>query len=198
MAHAAGGDIGHAALRPAGGGRVGAGCRRLPNAAGHVGAAAGDEEESGMSEDKWTLSVLIGLPIVGFIALAFLAAIALGVWAFRDGDDDGATLVVGGVIGGVILLAATGYSYYPYRAEYHRWKPVAGEVDQVQSQPVSTWDGNQKFVIRLKNNRLEYGCEDTRCSLLKPGERLELSCVQVWMYSGADGFDCNYVRSEAK
>lgn len=162
-----------------------------------------------MDDSYWSLGVLVGLPVAGLFLLVGVALTVIGIVAgLRDRKrsysegwiDSGAIFGVG--VGGLIIvatLAITGFTMWPWSAEYHQWRTVSGSVAAVDSRLLSAGDQggtNQKFAVRFTGSPQEYGCEDTRCALVKPGQHLELSCKREWQYAGTPGYDCAYVRSD--
>lgn len=149
--------------------------------------------------DSWSRGVLIGLPIACVFVLAGLVGAALLFrYARRNQNayDSTDALMLGGVaaVAPVILLVGTAWAMYPWQGEYHRWQDKSGTVAEVSSRLLSNSDNvNQKFVVRFEGGG-EYGCNDTRCSLVKVGDDLTLSCKRAWQFSGRDGWDCNYVE----
>lgn len=138
--------------------------------------------------DRWSLGVLIGLPALT-IGLLVLACILVKL--IRSDQDD--AVIVGFLLVGVLVGA--GILYWPWKVEYHHWQHVAGQVKQVQSRFLSKDHGTeQRFVVVFTDNRIR-SCDDTRCSLLKPHDHLDLSCKRKWQWTGTPGWDCNYVRS---
>jgi hypothetical protein len=162
-----------------------------------------------MNEEKWSLGVLVGLPVAGFFTLAALACIAVGIRMFQirersgysnDWDLPAKSWFFGGLSVLITTVGITGIAMYPYSTEYHRWVPVSGSVSQVDSRLLADGNGGatQRYVVRVNGGRKEYACDDTRCSLLQVNDLLELSCIREWQYSGTDGWACNYVRSERR
>lgn len=147
---------------------------------------------------SWSLGVLIGLPIaaVVFVALVVTAFLLLRWYSHNRADfDSGVARVLGwvAVVGAFAVLVVTAVSMYPWRSDYHRWQTKSGTVAQVSSRLLSADKSvEQKFVVQFTDGG-EFGCSDTRCSLIKPGDRLSLSCKRTWQFSGRDGWDCNYV-----
>lgn len=151
-----------------------------------------------MDETSWSLGVLVGLPVTAAFITLGVAIIVRGLradWEVLDLPRS-AVVTFGALIVATTLAIAFG-SFWPFSAEYHQWRPVAGQVAAVQSRLIGDGGGGttQKFVVRLKDDGSEYACEDTRCSLVKVGDRVDLSCKRAWQYTGTDGWDCNYVRS---
>lgn len=155
-----------------------------------------------------SLGVLVGLPVVGILVLASLAAVAFGVSmrryprrdTFWGADDDrflGAWLLGSGVVALVLTVSISAFAFWPYQKQYHWWQPVHGQVEQVSSRllPAGERTVTQKFVVKLRNDPHPYGIDDTRASLLKPGDSVSLSCIRVYTYaSGDNGYDCKWGR----
>lgn len=146
----------------------------------------------------WSLGVLIGGPIAVLLLAGSVIAIVLGVRAKRrDSMEwlDGPGIAVGvGICGVVLVLGISAIGYYPYEHQYHYWSTKTGVVSEVNKRVVSRESGiDQRFVVRFTGSSHEYACDDTRCSLVKKGDRLQLSCKRHWQYAGRDGWDCNYL-----
>jgi hypothetical protein len=146
-------------------------------------------------DQSWSLGVLIGGPVALVFILLSLVAVAAGVVLWRREAD--ALLFVLGAGSLVVTLGITGWAFYPYSSDYHKWTELTGEVVKVNDRFLQAGKGvEQKYVVDFGDGE-EYGCRDTRCSLIEPGERLTLSCKKAWQYTGRDGWDCNYVGREA-
>lgn len=152
-------------------------------------------------QSHWSLGVLVGLPI---LVLLVVGLGALGAYLFRkcrtEDEVDGPFLLgaaavcwLAALITLVLMLAPTGY--YPYKAEYHQWRPVSGQVAEVSKRLVSDGDHGmqEKIVVLYKGNPQEYGCDDTRCALVKTSDVLDLSCIRHWQYASTSGYDCRFV-----
>lgn len=156
---------------------------------------------------SWSLGVLIAGPIL----LLLIVASGFGVaqaWRWLLGSDrseeygDWGIALTISIIASVVYLAlivGIGFGYYPYKAEYHQWRPVTGQVAEVSKRLVGNGDGgmSEKIVVRFKGNPQEYGCEDTRCSLVKTKDSLDLKCKRAWQYSSTSGYDCRFVARRA-
>ncbi len=139
------------------------------------------------------------------VAVLLLAGCALLVWFGKrvrrsDGDWEMAWLPFGGgILLAVIVVAATiGLSWPTFDMEYHRYKPVGGTIDQIQPRMLADGDGgtSQMFAVRFRGVGTMFRCDDSRCSLLKPGDQLWLRCIREWQYAAEHGWKCNYIRSE--
>lgn len=149
-----------------------------------------------------TVATLICIPILLLILGAGL------VWALRyarrnhdtgnDGEEFAAKILAAalGVIMGITLLA-TWWGMYPWRWEYHEWRPVSGTVASVDSRLNRTDSGMEdKFVVTFEGSRQQYGVLDTRAATLRCGDRLSITCVRRWQWSGTHGYDCAFVDME--
>ena len=151
----------------------------------------------------WSLGVLVGGPIaiVFIVASVIWTRYASKQYEHNKGYyDEGLwrTCMWTGIGVLVATLVITAWGYFPYKMEYHHWTTVQGTVTQVGNRILGSSSSlQQKYVVVV--NGQEYGCEDTRCALIKKGDTIELSCKRVWQYAGVDGYDCSFVsRTPAK
>lgn len=141
------------------------------------------------------IGYVVGTIIASLIVLVAIIVI-IAVWV-RDSYDKGLISLVAFVVALIVAGLYVWASYPSFDMKYHSYKPVAGTVEKINSRIVSDGDSvNQKFVVIFKGDSQEYGCVDTRCSLVQPGDQLSLSCIQVFVYAGTDGFDCQFVKRE--
>lgn len=130
--------------------------------------------------------------IVGIIVTVILSlgCIGMAIYAFHE-DEPG--IGRGLLLGLVVVLGLSAWGFFPYKMEYHSYKPVSGKIKSIDKRLVSSGDGMQdKFVVRYEGNSQQYGCTDTRCASIKKGDELRLMCMRVWEYAGTDGYDCKY------
>lgn len=120
--------------------------------------------------------------------MLFLIACAIMVFAVGFLGDDGG-LAVGGAVGAIVLAVLTLLLTFPHEKEYHAYVPTTGVVERVDSRML---EQTEKYVVIFQGSAQEYGCEDTRCALIQPGDYLELRCIREWDYNGADGYDCKW------
>lgn len=96
-----------------------------------------------------------------------------------------------------LTLGLTWWGMYPWNTEYHHWIPKSGVVARVDSRLISSGDGSgspeTKFVVMFTGDQQQYGVNDTRAAGVKQGDRLTITCVRTWQYSGTDGYDCNFI-----
>jgi hypothetical protein len=152
---------------------------------------------------EWTgesIAALITVPTL--IALLIFGGVAFRRREKRAADKFDRTELRIAWIGcfALALIAQAGlwWGMYPWKAEYHQWRPVSGVVESADSRLMPAGDGSmeQKFVVSFKDNPQQYGVLDTRAAAVRPGDRLTITCVRRWQWSGAHGYDCNFVALE--
>lgn len=138
----------------------------------------------------WSLGVLVGLPAVDIVLLA-VAIGAVAAWRYEDAE------FIAVILGVTIVLVALGTvaAMWPLKAEYHRWEPKTGTVTEINRRLISDGDRsmNERIVVRYGDGQ-EYGCDDTRCSLLKRGDALTLMCKREYQWTGTPDWSCNFGR----
>jgi len=149
-------------------------------------------------EPSWSLGVRIGLPI---LLLLLAAGITIWIWVGRlegyeaDFNRRAFRWISGIGIGLTVVIGAV--SFYPYKAEYHQWQPVSGTVAKVDKRLIGNGKGmEEKFVVVFVGSGQQYGCNDTRCASVRPGDSLTITCKRTWQFAGTDGYDCNFVSTE--
>jgi hypothetical protein len=148
------------------------------------------------SHGAWSLGVLIGVPLLGVILLVLLG---FALWCLVEAEL-GVGLSALGVAGVIVGVALSPLGYYPYGAEYHQWRDVSGVVADTGSRFLPSSDGKateQKIVVRYAGSDLDFGCQDTRCALVKKGDTLDLRCKRTWQYQSVSGYDCRFVSRRA-
>lgn len=148
-----------------------------------------------------SLGFIVGLIVASVFVLAGLAGVVIGrVIIHRDEIYDaefvGRMYFWPGVL--VILLTAgiSAAGFYPYDMQYHRYKHVEGTVDVAEARMLADGDGtSQTFAVRFKESGETYRCDDTRCSLLKPGDHLSLWCIRQWEYASTSGWACRFDKT---
>lgn len=149
--------------------------------------------------------LLIGLPVLILAFLVCVAGILFFWWLGRTDDrvdaysDAGLWFVLSGLCGAGALAVVIGslFGYWPYKTEYHFWKPTSGTVQTVSQRLVSNGDGgmDQRYVVLFTDGR-QRSCDDTRCTLVKPGMYLRLKCIRSYQWGGTPGYNCNYVQAK--
>jgi hypothetical protein len=149
-----------------------------------------------------SLGIIIGLPIAGILLIALaIAFFAFGRYAKTcDQFDRGPALGIkwGSLAVAVVVVAIAAVAFWPYRWEYHSWQTTSGTVQAVSKRLVSTGDKGmeERFVVAFTDGR-QRACDDTRCSLLKPGMTLTLRCKRAYQWGATPGYDCNYVEARS-
>lgn len=147
-----------------------------------------------------SLGILIGLPILS-VLLAALVFIFIGTrhWA-KTADDIDRPLAVGlkwGTAAAVVVtLFVAALALWPFDWQYHSWQKTTGTIQTMSKRLVSTGDKSmeERFVVQFTDGR-QRACDDSRCSLLKPGMMLTLRCKRAYQWGATPGYDCNYVEA---
>jgi heme/copper-type cytochrome/quinol oxidase subunit 2 len=151
-----------------------------------------------------TIATMIVVPLLAAVVI-LIGVFFFVVWrSLRARDHDDARLALACWILSAVLLvgigAATWWGMYPWEAEYHHWTPKSGVVDTVDSRIVPGGSDSksveQKFVVSFAGEDQQYAVMDTRAAGVKPGDRLTITCVRRWQWSGTPGYDCNFVSLE--
>jgi hypothetical protein len=157
-----------------------------------------------------SLGVLIGLPVASLLVLAGLACLIAGIrlrvkrglWTTENFDVPAWGVAATGIVVVVATLVVTGFTMWPWTAEYHEWQTVSGTITGVNSRLLASGTegggSTQRFVVQFAGDGRQYSCDDTRCALLHKGDQLTLSCKRAWQYTGTPGYDCNYIDSAVK
>lgn len=127
-----------------------------------------------------------------FGGISLLAGLYL--WVRNNSDRYNMDGVFGAVWVGValVLLLLSAGVMYPYDMDYHQYSIKEGTVVQIDSRMVPAGKGmEEKFAVELSDGGV-YGCLDTRCSLLEPGDTLTMACKKVWEFRGTAGWDCKF------
>lgn len=145
---------------------------------------------------QWSTGMLIGLPILVFLIVLFIFfSVFLFVMAHKgrvDGEEFAARAMgTFCAVIALILVVSTLNGFYPYDSSYHKWVEVSGTVQSVGSGNIS--DGNSmstRFVVKIDGQ--DYGVDDTRAALLKPGDAVDLKCKKEYVYASEAGWACNW------
>lgn len=129
--------------------------------------------------------------IVLTLLLLALGTLFLRVGGYDSGFIGGLTLFLG-LTTGILTLALM----WPLKYDYHHWKPVTGQVQQINKRLVGVGsnDGaSERYVVRLSGR--EYGIDDSRASLLKVGDTVAIKCKKEHEFMqpyGDDGWACRW------
>lgn len=144
----------------------------------------------------WTLGTLIWFPVGILITLAFAYATKRlwRAWRDEDGCNDAVEFLVFTICAGVATVLAgllTALSMWPYDSEFHQWRTVSGEVEQVESRLIADGDGmSERYVVTIEGR--PFGVDDTRAALLSEGDEVSLRCKREWQYAADSGWGCRW------
>lgn len=150
-----------------------------------------------------SLGIIIGLPIVGILLILCVVGFFGFRWWAKNGDSYDHGLAVAAkwstIPAAVFILIGAAFVYWPLNWEYHSWQTTSGTIQTVSNRLVSTGDKSmeQRFVVQFTDGR-QRACDDSRCSLLKPGMTLTLRCKRAYQWGSTPGYDCNYVGARSE
>lgn len=152
-----------------------------------------------MTGPRWSLGVLVGLPIAALCALSLAVVLIIGIRMLRSPSrDDRDWAVLQACFSGallVVVVVVTGFVMWPWDVRFHQWRPVSGTVQQTSSRliPVGDRGVEQRIVLLIAGK--PYGCDDTRCALLQPGDTVHLACKPEYQLAGEAGEGCEFLSS---
>lgn len=114
-----------------------------------------------------------------------------GYW--RNYDGEYWFLMAGAPALWLVFMLILTASTYPHRAEYHRWERTEGRVVEVGERLIPSGEAVQQRVVLDIEDVGPRGCDDTRCTLIEPGDTVTLDCKRSWQWAGEDGYRCAYV-----
>lgn len=144
----------------------------------------------------WSLGTLIWLPLATLMVAACLAGIpAVLRWGGRNEIDRGPSIFAAALsaVAAFLILIGTAFGMWPFKAEYHQWRETTGKVRAVSSRiiPAGERSMQQRFVVEYTDGR-QRACDDTRCTLVRPGDELTLMCKRAYQWGASPGWDCNW------
>lgn len=144
----------------------------------------------------WSLGTLIAFPIGVLCILLLIVAVVFAAYKRSNSSqydrDAFNMLLVFSSIALLLAAVATAGLMFPYNSEFHQWRHVSGTVDKVGSRVISTGESSisQRFVVVIDGQ--PFGVDDTRASLLKPGDHVDLACKKEWQYAADSGWGCRW------
>lgn len=130
------------------------------------------------------------ISLIFFVIISLVMLVITLVCALND-DKDIAIGVT--AVWWFFVLPIALFGFFPYDMQYHSYRPVDGKVVKMDKRLMGGSDNlAEKYAVQLEGSPQIYGCEDTRCSVLKPGDTLSLMCIREWEYAGVDGYNCKY------
>lgn len=157
---------------------------------------------------QWDLGYEIGMVITVILtAAALLSSVGGLVTALITKGNRGVgnmlvsfiVFLVAGLIGTIVA--------WPFSGQYHRYQPLGGTVASISSRLIASGTQNggstQKFVLTFAGgtsadgSRPALGCNDTRCSAVKVGDKVMLMCERSYQWNApTQGWDCNWGYDE--
>lgn len=152
--------------------------------------------------NAFTIESKVAVILVGILVVILFLGTALCVLAAVTEDKGKRVGPIFAAIGAGFLTAVAVFGLwwgmYPWKAEYHQYRPVAGTVERIDSRIAAGANDRgvqQKYVVTFTGNPQPYGVLDTRAAGVRPGDRLEIACVRRWQQAGTDGYDCMFGTS---
>lgn len=153
---------------------------------------------------QWDTGYLIGMVItVAVTAGAGLTVIGAFITALVTRGDRGAGALV---VAATVMIIAGGigtWIAWPFSGQYHRYQPLGGTVASISSRLIASGTNGggstQKFVLTFaggtdaSGDRPALGCNDTRCSAVRVGDKVTLMCERSYQLNApTQGWDCNW------
>lgn len=146
--------------------------------------------------DTPTIGLLFGVPVAILATLLTIAGLVVLVMSWRDSYDVSDERILGALtlLGiGLVIGAINMWALWPYQHDYHFWTPVTGEVSQVSKRLVPAGDNSMMERYVLVINGKPYGVDDTRASLVKPGQTVSIACKREYQWGSRDhGYGCKW------
>lgn len=144
-----------------------------------------------------TIAALILVPLLALV-LGTVGVLVFKYWQRNTDDFDRPMFCAMWVVcalGVVACVVGLWWGMYPWKADYHQWRPISGVVATADSRLLGNGQGGMedKFVVTFEGNPQQYGVLDTRAATVRPGDLLTITCVKRWQWSGTHGFDCNFI-----
>lgn len=150
-----------------------------------------------------SLGIIIGLPLVVLVLVALLISFFVFRRYVKTCDEYDRGLALGAKWGSLavaaVVLVITAIAFWPYGWQYHSWQKTTGTVQTISKRLVSSGDKSmeERFVVEFSDGR-QRACDDSRCSLLRPGMMLVLRCKRAYQWGATPGYDCNYVDARGE
>jgi hypothetical protein len=144
--------------------------------------------------------------IAGIVFLALGAiTLPLAIWFVIRGlrknadpgwDDGFGWFAAAGVTGffaiPALVFPLIGFGLVGYDSDYLLLKPVSGEVQEIASRQIADGKGMSTRYVAVINGQ-QYGIDDTRAALIKPGDTISLNCTKQFVYGSTNnGYACNW------
>jgi len=142
---------------------------------------------------RWHVAYIVWIPLLSILAILCLVAMGWCIYkraTSRYSSDWGIGVISFGIIalicGGLAIWGA-----FPWDTTYHKYYHVTGQVEQIGSRQVASEKAMYtRYVFTIKGK--PFGVDDTRASLVKPGDNVSLQCSRDYQYAGAPGWVCEW------
>ena len=148
-----------------------------------------------LTNGTWSQGTIFGVP--GFIVAALVCVGVLLYGVFFADRDIMVLPIVLGACGLAIAVIVFMTAYWPFDSSYHKWYTVAGVVKSIDSRQAEGDSASFTRMVITYAGGEQYGCDDTRCAAVRPGDLLTLRCKREWQYEGTPGYLCNFVANGA-
>lgn len=103
--------------------------------------------------------------------------------------------IIPGLIALITIAIYVFATWPPFDMRYHTYRYIGGTISAISPRLLS--DGKsttESFAVQFGSDQT-YRCDDTRCSLLKPGDALHLWCIRQFQWNATEGYQCNFADS---
>lgn len=127
--------------------------------------------------------------IIMYVLIGIIVAAGIWItWLSRTWWVMAIDAAVVAIVFGIFVWAA----WPPYAMAYHTYQPTTITVRSISSRIIESGNSvNQRIAVVGTNNRI-YGCDDTRCTTLQPGQTVTLMCTLLWQGNAVPGSVCNW------
>lgn len=146
------------------------------------------------------IATATGGTIIGLIALALLLLCCLigfifGICIAFDDGREGAAVMGGSAVCALLILGCWWWGMaFTTSDDYHSWNVKQGRVERVAKRLIATDNGmSERYVVTI--NGQPYGIDDTRATLVKPGDVVSLRCKKDFQWGvprSAHGWACRW------
>lgn len=133
--------------------------------------------------------------IICILGLIGVILVTIGL-ALNERRGQRGVVVFGGVVCSLLSVGALMFVLFPFSSDYLSYHNESGTVTAISSRFLSSGSGssatvNQRYAVNIAGKGI-FGCDDTRCSVIKPGDRIVLSCEKEWQWHGTPGWVCQF------
>lgn len=145
----------------------------------------------------YMITMIVTILITGTAVLTVVGSFITAL--VTQGSRGVGVLLVSAVV--VLVAGAAGtWNAWPFDGQYHRYQPLGGTVASISSRLIASGTSGggstQKFVLTFTDGSA-LGCNDTRCSAVKTGDKVTLMCERAYQWNApSPGWDCNWGRDQ--